>query len=77
MLREALQILQIASVQVGAQLRTAFVLSEVLRAKGENEDAKALRRDTMDQLRNVIDEELESVEIDEAFFDRFVLFCHR
>ena len=77
MLREALEVLKIASVQAGAQLRTAFVLSEVLRAKGENEDARELRCDTMDQFRNVIGEELESVEIDEAFFDRFVLFCHR
>jgi hypothetical protein len=64
-------------VHVGAQLRTAFVLSEVLKAKGDFEEAQERRSDTMRQLRNVMGEDLNSGEIDEAFFDRFVLFCHR
>jgi hypothetical protein len=64
-------------VHLGAQLRTAFVLSGVLKAKGAFEEAQQLRRDTMDQLRGIVGEELEVMEIDEAFFDQFVLFCHR
>lgn len=64
-------------MHLGAQLRTAFVLSGVLKAKGAFEEAQQLRRDTMDQLSSVVGDKLEGMEIDEAFFDQFVLFCHR
>jgi hypothetical protein len=49
----------------------------VLKAKGDFKEAQELRSDTMHQLRNVMGEDLNSGEIDEAFFDQFVLFCHR
>jgi hypothetical protein len=64
-------------VQLGAQLRTAFVLSGVLKANGVFEEAQQLRWDTMDQLTSIMGDDLEGMDIDEAFFDRFVLFCHR
>ena len=66
-----------SSVHVGAQLRTAFVLSRVLQAKGEIERAQELRQDTMHQLGKAMGEDIGSMEIDETFFDQFVLFCHR
>jgi hypothetical protein len=53
------------------------VLSGVLKANGIFEEAQQLRRDTMHQLKSIMGEDLESMDINEAFFDRFVLFCHR
>jgi hypothetical protein len=51
--------------------------SEALKAKGDFEEAQEQRNDTMRQLKNVMGDNLNSGEIDEAFFDRFVLFCYR
>jgi hypothetical protein len=76
-LREALQTLEVSSVHVGAQLRTAFVLAGVLEANSIVEEAQQLRRDTMLQLENVMGKGLEGMDVNEAFFDQFVLFCHR
>lgn len=64
-------------MHLGAQLRTAFVLAGVLEANGGIEEGRQLRYDTMDQLRSIMHEDLQSVEIDETFFDQYVLFCHR
>lgn len=76
-LREALQVLRASSVHLGAQLRTAFVLAAVLEENGVFEEAQELRRDTMDGLKGIVSKGIESAQIDEAFFDQFVLFCHR
>jgi hypothetical protein len=76
-LREALQVLRASSVHLGAQLRTAFVLSAVLEENGVSEEAQELRRDTMNQLKSIVSKGTENAQIDEAFFDQFVLFCHR
>lgn len=64
-------------MHLGAQLRTAFVLAGVLEANGGIEEGRQLRYDAMDQLRSIVHEDLQSVEIDETFFDQYVLFCHR
>jgi hypothetical protein len=64
-------------VHLGAQLRTAFVLSTVLEENGVFEEAQELRRDTINQARSIMSKDLEVMQIDEAFFDQFVLFCHR
>ena len=53
------------------------MLSAVLEEKGIFEEAQKLRRDTMDQVRSIMKEDVEVGDIDEAFFDQFVLFCHR
>jgi hypothetical protein len=64
-------------VHLGAQLRTAFVLSTVLEENGVFEEAQELRRDTINQARSIMSKDVEVMQIDETFFDQFVLFCHR
>ena len=53
------------------------MLSEVVEEMGDLEEAQKLRFDVMQQLKNLKGGNIEGVEIDEAFFDQFVLFCHR
>ena len=53
------------------------MLAGVLEANGIVKEAQQLRRDTMLQLENVLGKGLEGMDVNEAFFDQFVLFCHR
>lgn len=53
------------------------MLSTVLEENGVFEEAQELRRDTINQARSIMSKDVEVMQIDETFFDQFVLFCHR
>ena len=69
-------ILNPTEAHTGAKLRTAYVLADVLNELGEFDEAAQLRAEVEQQLPE-IDQDLEGVVVDESFFDRFVLYCHR
>lgn len=61
---------------MGAKLRTAYVLADVLSELGEVKEAAQLSAEVERQLQE-IDNDLEGAVVDQGFFDRFVLYCHR
>jgi tetratricopeptide (TPR) repeat protein len=75
-LRSALAILQPTEAHIGAKLRTAYALSDVLDDLGEFDEAARLTAEVERQLPE-LDSDLRGAVVDAKFFDRFVLYCHR